>query len=571
MARSQSLRPPSHSVEARPGASGPFESVLFADSGPDTQAGGEPDSFSDLNLDQVVEAITLGKEEYELKEFFHVPLHSVSAVEYRHDVCRDLEREDVRRAIVTFAEGMQRARRYFALAGKQRYRYEKERWFLDAACLYCSALSDLANELADLELASSGLQGLRTYLSDSLAAEPYRALETEAAGVREGLARVRYSLKIKGPRVTVSHNGGEPDYSLEVERDFERFRQGDVDEHRFDLRDPGSMDHVEARIAERVARLFPEEFRALDDFFAAHPDFFDTTIVRFDREVQFYLAYLDFSDRLGEQGLAFTYPAVSTDSKEISAEDAFDLALAVKLDHEGTAVVTNDFLLRGQERVLVVTGPNQGGKTTFARMFGQLHWLAALGLPVPAREAQVFLPDRIFTHFEQEENIETLRGKLDDELVRIRDILQEATTNSVVLLNEMFSSTTLQDGIVLGTDVLERIIERGSLGVCVTFIDELTELGEAIVSMVAAVAPDDPAKRTFKIVRRPADGRAYAVAIAEKYVSARKRCGGEWSDEALAHAPRARPRRGRTSAGQRGRPDAGPRARHHLRRDGARR
>ena len=498
-------------------AGGGFESILFdrADIGvADAQ---EPSFFADLNLDQVVASITAGRDEYDLTQFFYAPLRTVAAVEYRHEVFRDLEQDEVRAAVLAFADRMQRMRRFLGLANKQHYKYEKERWFLDAVAIYCDAVSSLARALVDLDLSSAGFRDLRDYVTSYTASERFTSLAAEARSVLEGLARVKYTVRIKGARVTVSTYQGERDYSAEVESTFERFRQGNVDDHRFKLPDSGSMDHVEARIAELVARLYPGAFQALDDFCTRHGDFLDSAIARFDREVQFYLAYLEYTERLAAAGLAFCHPTVSEHSKASSAEKAFDIALAAKLASEGSAVVRNDFFLRGRERVLVVTGPNQGGKTTFARMFGQLHYLASLGLPVPARSARLFLPDRLFTHFEREEDITTLRGKLDDELVRLRDILEQATGDSVVILNEILTSTTLNDAIYLGTQVLKQIIELGSLAVCVTFVDELASLSEATVSMVATVAPDDPAKRTYEIVRASADGRAYAWAIAEKY------------------------------------------------------
>ena len=277
------------------------------------------------------------------------------------------------------------------------------------------------------------------------------------------------------------------------------------------------MNHVEALILDPVAKLHPDTFAKVDRYCARHRHYLDATVARFDREVQFYLAYLEFIGPLKKDGLAFSQPRVSARSKDIHVDQTFDLALAAKLCRAGHTAVSNDFYLNTPERILVVSGPNNGGKTTFARTFGQLHYLASLGLPVPGIDARLFLPDRIFTHFEREEDIETLRGKFEDELFRIHEVLTEATSDSVLIMNESFGSTTLRDAFVVGTEVMKQIIELDALCVFVTFVDELASLGESTVSMMSTVVPDDPAVRTYKVVRKPADGLAYAAAIAEKY------------------------------------------------------
>ncbi len=493
-----------------------FHSILFGEREVELPPE-EPACFADLNLDQVVEAVVAGRDEYELRPFFHAPLRDPQAVEYRHAVFRELEKPEVRAAVETFAEAMRLVRRYLTLFDTQHYRYERERWFLDAAIVYRDAVAALLRALGQCELDSAGMRGWRDHLAAYASGERFTALAADCGHVLAGLDRVRYTLRIKGSRVTVSTFDDEVDYGVEVEEAFARFRRSEAESHLATIPDSGSMDHVEARIAQLVARIFPRELGALDELCARHRGFLAPEIARFDREVQFYLAWLEHCERLGAAGLRFCYPAVSAGGEAVAVEDGFDVALATKLHARGDPVVPNGFVLRGPERILVVTGPNQGGKTTFARMVAQLHYLGGLGVPVPARRARLLLPDRVFTHFEREEDIRTLRGKLDDELVRIREILEQASGDSLVVLNETFASTTLADARFLGTEILRRLTELGCVAVWVTFVDELASLNEATVSMVATVAPDDPAKRTFRLVRQPADGRAYAWSLADSY------------------------------------------------------
>jgi DNA mismatch repair ATPase MutS len=326
---------------------------------------------------------------------------------------------------------------------------------------------------------------------------------------------VKYSVRIDGLRVRVLPFRDEADYGAELEDTFARFAQGAVKERGFKF-PTAYMTRVDAEIVERVARLHPDVFTALERFGEHHAGFIDATVAQFDREVRFYLAYLALIAPLRSAGLPFCYPEVGR-SGDVEAYEAFDLALALKLAKEGKKPVPNDFELRGSERILVVTGPNQGGKTTFARMFGQLHYLTSLGLPAPGRSARLRLFDCVYTHFDREEQAEDLTGKLEDDLLRLHRITESATDASVVILNESLSSTTVDDALFISRQVLGELMARGSICACVTFLDELSHLGPETVSMVATVDPDDLTSRTHKVVRRPADGLAYAQALADKY------------------------------------------------------
>jgi len=495
-----------------------FPSVIFP--AINTLAGNEslfiPDFFVDLNLDQVIDAITERKQEYNLKPFFFTPLHDVEVINYRQDVFRDLENPNVLKAIKTFAEKMAVVRRYLNMIEKLYFEYHKEGWFLEAAIVYCYAIQGLSRDLQGTPIKSKGLADFLAYIESYISSPVFETLQSDSFECKTALSAIQYSVIIKGNWVRVRKYESEIDYSKEVELTFEKFKQGDVKNYRIDLLKTSGMNHVEAQIIDCVVKLFPEAFKVLDSFFVNHHDFIPDVILTFDRQIQFYVSYLDFIENFKAKGLKFCYPVV-TKEKNLHVHEAFDLALANKRLFDPSAVVTNDFFLSGNERILVVSGPNQGGKTTFARMFGQLHYLSSLGCPVPGSEATLFHFDQIYTHFEKEEDIRNLRGKLQDDLVRIHSILESATPDSIIIMNEIFTSTTLKDAIFLSKEVIQRIIQLDALGVCVTFIDELSKMGEQTVSMVSTVVPENPMQRTFKIIRMPADGLSYAICIAEKH------------------------------------------------------
>ena len=309
-----------------------FQSILFDEPEIGTNIDNlqAPEFFKDLYLDQVVHAITEDWKDYKLAPFFYLRLNDLDAISYRQEVMRDLEDVRLMDAIKSFSAQIRTMRERLKQAKDLYFKYATERAFLGAVEIYYQAIERLIQEFSALDIQSRGLLALREYLTSYTGSDSFRNLVTEAEKLRLDLADIKYCLVLKDDSVTVRHYDGESDYSTAVEETFSKFRRQTAKDYRVKVPIRDGMNHIQARVLDGVALLYPDVFRALDDFSAAHADYLDDRIARFDREIQFYVAYLTYVGKFRHTGLSFCLPQLSRTSKEIRGCDAFDIALADK-------------------------------------------------------------------------------------------------------------------------------------------------------------------------------------------------------------------------------------------------
>ena len=474
--------------------------------------------FNDLRLNQIFEPIVQAEAPYKLDEFFYRPLYHPAVIQYRQAVMRDLEQDALRqilddfsKEIYTFKETMQNLHQRLSTEAN----YLLKGRFLYCAEHYCQVLQALCTNIKATELQSEGLKAFRVYVTAYCESASYKAFYKKLQEVRRLFSELRYCMLIKNGTVRVRKYDGEENLSQRIVQVFEKFKQQDTAQHYTQaLSEDPYAEHVEVGVLELLSKLYPEAFEALDEFVKQYSHFENEVVEQFSREVRFYISWLGYIDELKKQGLSFCYPQLGKEKETVYANQFFDVALAKKL---GAQTVTNDFQLTPPERMIVVTGPNQGGKTTFARAFGQIHYLAALGLSIPGTAACLLLPQGIYTHFEREEMLSTLHGKLEDDVERLHTLLQSATAGSVVIVNEIFSSTTLKDAVDLGQRMMEAFVQKHIIGVVVTFMDELATYGPETISMMSTVCEEHPEIRTYKVIRKSPDGIAYAMTIAGRH------------------------------------------------------
>lgn len=167
-------------------------------------------------------------------------------------------------------------------------------------------------------------------------------------------------------------------------------------------------------------------------------------------ELAFYIACLNLIDRLAEKSVAFCVPEISE-----GRAGAGLVELNIALGKE--EITGNDFDLL-KSRLCVITGADQGGKTSFMISIGQAQVLMQCGMPVAAREFRAPIAAGVFTHFQKEEDRTMRNGKLNEELVRMSRIVDQIRPSSLMLFDESFCSTNEQEGSRIALDITHALL-----------------------------------------------------------------------------------------------------------------
>jgi DNA mismatch repair ATPase MutS len=139
-------------------------------------------------------------------------------------------------------------------------------------------------------------------------------------------------------------------------------------------------------------------------------------------------------------------------------------------------IVSND-LRADNARTVVITGANQGGKSTFLRSVGVAQLMLQAGMFVPAESFCANVCKNLFTHFKREEDITMESGKLDEELSRMNDIANHLTPNSMVLFNESFAATNEREGSEIARQIVNALIEND---IKIFFVTHLYEFAHGL-------------------------------------------------------------------------------------------
>jgi DNA mismatch repair ATPase MutS len=174
-------------------------------------------------------------------------------------------------------------------------------------------------------------------------------------------------------------------------------------------------------------------------------------------ELAFYVGCLNLHGQLAQMGEPMSFPLpAAPDERRHSFNELYDVCLALTMKQK---IVGNDVNADDKDLV-IITGANQGGKSTFLRSIGLSQLMMQCGMFVPAESFCSNVCDGLFTHYKREEDVTMKSGKLDEELSRMSNIVDNITSNSMLLFNESFAATNEREGSEIARQIVSALLEK---------------------------------------------------------------------------------------------------------------
>ncbi|MCL5772298.1 MAG: DNA mismatch repair protein MutS [Actinobacteria bacterium] len=216
-------------------------------------------------------------------------------------------------------------------------------------------------------------------------------------------------------------------------------------------------------------------------------------------ELAFYIGCLNLFDTLTKinEPLSFPIPT-SINTRKHSFKGLYDICLALTMKKE---IIGNDLDADNKE-LFIITGANQGGKSTFLRSIGLSQLMMQCGMFVPAEHFSSNICDNLFTHYKRKEDSTMKSGKLDEELSRMSDIINNITTNSIILFNESFAATNEREGSEIARQIISALLEKH---IKIFFVTHLYEFASSFYNknlenaIFLRAQRQQDGSRTFKI------------------------------------------------------------------------
>ena len=241
-------------------------------------------------------------------------------------------------------------------------------------------------------------------------------------------------------------------------------------------------------------------------------------------EFIYYIRWVEYIEKQISRGFAFTKSQAVDSGIYTNACGIFNLKLLENSNISSTDVVVNDLDFSDKHCLYILTGANRGGKTTITQAIGQTYFLAQGGIYVPGTSFEYSPVDCIFTHFPADEDKTMDLGRLGEECARFKDIYENATHKSLLLLNETFSTTSFEEGYYIAKDCEKAILEKGIRTIYNTHmhklaydIGDINEASEVYKSASLVVRTGEDGSRSYKVEIAPPEGMSYANDIARKY------------------------------------------------------